>query len=124
MFNTSDSQDAAWEVLKWFTNFDGGEWAFARAISYPAGSPPALIAANEFFWNEFLTAPENRTRFLKNPDFAVVPFGGSWDGRFFDQSSRKALPQIWEGAKSVEEVARELDAMWIARLEETGRLKG
>lgn len=124
MFSTSDSQDAAWEVLKWFCNYDGGEWAVARAISYPAGSPTALIEANEFFWSEFLTRPENRTRFLKNPEFAVVPFGGSWDGRFFDQSSRQALPQIWEGAKSVEEVARELDALWVARLEETGRLKG
>ena len=124
MFSTSDAQDASWEVLKWFTNFDGGEWGMARAISFPAGSPTALIAANEYFWNEYLTKPENRTRFLQNPEFAVVPFGGSWDGRFFDQSARKALPQIWEGTKSVEEVARELDAMWIARLEETGRLQG
>ena len=121
MFSTTNAPDASWEVLKWFTNYDGGEWAVARAISFPAGSPSALIAANEFFWNEYLTGPANRTRFLQNPDFAVVPFGGSWDGRFFDQSARKALPQIWEGTKSVEEVARELDAMWIARLEETGR---
>ena len=124
MFSTSDAQDASWEVLKWFTNFDGGEWGMARAISFPSGSPSALIAANEYFWNEFLTKPENRTRFLQNPDFAVVPFGGSWDGRFFDQSARQALPQIWEGTKSVEEVARELDAMWVARLEETGRHQG
>ncbi len=124
MFSTSDAQDASWEVLKWFTNFDGGEWGMARAISFPSGSPSALIAANEYFWNEYLTTPENRTRFLQNPEFAVVPFGGSWDGRFFDQSARQALPQIWEGTKSVEEVARELDAMWVARLEETGRLQG
>ena len=121
MFSTTRGPDASWEVLKWFTNSDGGEWAVARAISFPAGSPSALIAANEYFWTEYLTKPANRARFLQNPDFAVVPFGGSWDGRFFDQSARKALPQIWEGTKSVEEVARELDAMWVARLEETGR---
>ena len=100
MFSTTNAPDASWEVLKWFTNYDGGEWAVARAISFPAGSPSALIAANEFFWNEYLTGPANRTRFLQNPDFAVVPFGGSWDGRFFDQSARARRSRRFGKARS------------------------
>ena len=39
IFSNTDAPDAAWEVLKWYTNSDGGEWALARAIAFVAGSP-------------------------------------------------------------------------------------
>ena len=121
IFSNTDAPDAAWEVLKWYTNSDGGEWALARAIAFVAGSPTAHREANEYFWNTHLQKPANRQVFLQNPDFAVVPYSHSWDGVSFNGIARELLPKIWEGTTSVEEVTRELDKLWNARLDETGR---
>ncbi len=121
MFSNTDAADSAWEVLKWFCNSDGGEWALAREVAFVSGSPTAHIAANEYFWNTHLQRPANRHVFLQNPDFAIVPFSHSWDGVSFQGAAQELLPKIWEGTTSVEEVARELDALWLARLQETGR---
>ena len=112
--------DASWEVMKWFAHSDGGEWAVARALLFSAGSPVALHSANEFLWNSYFQEPANRSVFLQNLEYAMVPFSDEkWWPYLYESSQsyshREAvqpLKGIWEGSAAVDEVAKELYERW------------
>ncbi|MYB76689.1 MAG: extracellular solute-binding protein, partial [Chloroflexi bacterium] len=122
----TDWEEGSWELMKWFAHADGGEWAVARALLILGGSPVSLQSANEFLWNDFVQEPENRSVFLQNLEYAMVPFSGEEWWPFFDEDSlfnffeddhlrkevQQSLQGIWEGTAAVDELAKELYERW------------